>query len=624
MMNRGGGYFGGGQIGGRSGGVGKRLRSALDAADQEDILGKVYDIRVIRRMPKYMAWVKKYLALAGTGTIMRTISNIAMPYVIAVATDNFIKTRNFNGLNIAVLIYIGLALLMWGGQYLETLFLSYSGQGILYKMRTQMFTHLNQLSMSFFDHNKVGKVMSRVQNDVNELETLLTEDIIYLIADTLTLIGIAVVMLIMNPRLALITLSVVPILVIVLVIWQKYARVAFIRVRQAIAVVNDNLQESISGVRVTQAMSREEVNSGQFDTVNKAHLEANVSAAKLQAFMMPVVQILTDTGFCLVLVFGGIEVLHGQTTAGVMLAFLLYVQRFFAPIQDLTSMYTDLQQSMASGVRIFELMDVEPEIKDKPDALEMPPIKGNISLQHVSFGYEPGADVLHDVDFKVNPGETVAVVGRTGAGKSSLASLITRLYETHNGDVLIDGHSVISVTQQSLRRQIAVVPQDPFLFSGTIEDNIRFGRPEASHEEVIEAAKTAGVHEAFIRLEHGYNTVVGERGSNLSGGERQFVCLARAIISNPEVLIMDEATSSVDTNTERIIQESMGHIAQGRTCIIIAHRLSTVTSADRIVVFEQGKIVETGSHQELMARQGLYYQLFQTLSAPGLSQNTSL
>jgi ATP-binding cassette subfamily B protein len=618
-MYSGGGYWGGGgRMGGGTGGMARRLRSSLDNADKDDFPGKAYDAKVIRRMPKYLAWVKKYLVLAGTGTIMRTVANIAMPYIVAITTDSFIKARNLNGLDIAVLAYLGFALLMFGGQYLETLFLSYSGQGILYRMRTQMFDHLHQLSMSFFDHNKVGKLMSRVQNDVDQLQALLTQDIVYLAADTVTLIGIAVIMLTMNAKLALITLSVVPVLAIAMIIWQKHARVAFTRVRQAIAVVNDNLQESISGVRVTQGLSREGVNSEQFDTVNKAHLDANVSAARLQAFMMPTVQILTDTGFCLVLVFGGLMVLHGQTTAGVMLAFLLYIQRFFAPVQDLTMLYTDLQRAMASGARIFELIDVEPEIKDRPDAIEMPPIKGDVSLQHVSFGYEPGSEVLHNVDFKVNHGETVAVVGRTGAGKSSLASLITRLYETRKGEVLIDGHNVASITQQSLRRQIGVVPQDPFLFSGTIEDNIRYGHPEASHEEVIQAGKTAGVHDSIMRLERGYDTMVGERGSNLSGGERQFVCLARAIIANPPILILDEATSSVDTNTERIIQESMGRIAQGRTCIIIAHRLSTVTNADRIVVFEEGKIVETGSHAVLMARKGLYYQLFQTLSAPGL------
>lgn len=618
MYSGGGGFWhiDHGPSGGGHGGRGQRLHSALDAEWDDDFLGTPYDNRVIKRVPPYLAVVKGWLTLAVTGLVIRTLATLVMPYLVAIAIDRFIGTGNPSGLTTIAIAYVITALMMWGGQYMETLYLSYAGEGMLLKMRLQMFDHLHRLSLSFFDQNKVGKLMSRVQNDVTQVQELLTTDILHILTSILTLGGITVIMIGMNRPLALLILTVVPALAIVMVVWQKYARRAFIRARQAIAVVNDRLQENISGVRVTQSLTREKVSLQQFDSANRANLNANVNAIKLQAIMMPTIEILTAIAFGMVLVVGGLQVLAGTMGPGVLIGFLLYIQRFFAPVQELSMRYTELQRGMASGTRIFELLDVQPEIKDSPEAIELPPIKGDIEFRQVSFGYQPGMDVLHDIDFKVNHGETVAIVGQTGAGKSSLISLIARFYEATKGEIIVGGYNVTSVTQESLRRQIGIVPQDPYLFSGTIEDNIRYGRLEASHEEIVEAAKAAGAHDFITRLEHGYETSVGERGGNLSAGQRQLICLARAILADPPILILDEATSSVDTNTERIMQASLRRLIKERTIPIIAHRLSTVTDADRIIVLDHGRIIETGSHQELLAKQGLYYQMFQTLSTP--------
>lgn len=613
----GGGGFHGGGHGGHGG-----LHGAADAEFDEDVLGKVYDSRVVVQMLPYLARVKGKLAVGVLGVIIRSLATLAGPYLTAMAVDNILG-GDLAGLTYVVVGYIGAQGLLWAGQYMETLFMAYAGQSMLLKLRTDMFNHLHRLSMSFFDHNKVGKLMSRVQNDVNQMQQLLAAGIVELLASLLTLIGIAVVMLTMNTRLALITLTVVPTLFIVMFIWQKFARRAFIRVRQAISIVNDQFQESLSGVRVVQGLSRENVNYEQFDGVNKANLDANINAVRLQSIMMPTVEILTNAAFCLVLIFGGIQVLDGQMAPGILIAFLLYIQRFFAPVMELTMLYTELQRSMASGSRIFELLDVKPVINDHPGAIEMPRIKGEVKFNNVSFAYEPGQDVLHDINLTVSPGETVAIVGRTGAGKSSLMNLLTRFYEIERGEITLDNYDVRSVTMESLRRQIGIVPQEPYLFSGTIEDNIRYGNLEASHEEVVEAAKAAGAHEFITHMEKGYDTSVGERGGNLSAGQRQFICLARAILANPPIMILDEATSNVDTNAERLMQKSLSRLSEGRTSLIIAHRLSTVTSADRIVALENGRIVEIGSHKELMAKQGLYYQMFGALSTAHEGQSAN-
>jgi len=583
--------------------------------DSDEVLGKVYDNRVVARLPKYLAPVKGWIGLGTSGIVVRSLATLALPYLIGVGTDYFIQ-GDYHGLSTTVIIFIVAVLAMWGGQYLETLYLSYSGQSIIYRMRTEMFGHLHRLSMSFFDRNKVGKLMSRVQNDVQQLQELLTQGIFALLTSLLTLIGIAIIMILINPKLALITLTVVPLLAIIMIIWQKYARQAFIGVRRAIATVNSQLQEDMAGVRVVQSLSREGENFEQFDEVNRAHLNANVTAVKLEALMMPTVNILTGVAFAIVLVIGGFEVLEGAMSAGFLLSFLLYVQRFFEPVLELAMQYTMLQRAMASGARIFELLDIDPEIKDSPGAIELPPVKGEISFRQVNFGYEPEKDILHDINMTVHPGEMVAIVGQTGSGKSSLVNLAARFYEVERGEVTVDGYDVQSVTQQSLRQQIGIVPQDPILFSGSIEENIRYGKIEASKDEIIEVAKLVGAHNFINRLEKDYETPVGQRGANLSAGQRQLICLARAILADPRILILDEATSNVDTNTERIMQKALRHLTKGRTCLTIAHRLSTVTHADRIIVLDQGRIVEEGSHKELLAKQGLYYHMYQTLSSP--------
>ncbi|RLC68241.1 MAG: ABC transporter ATP-binding protein [Chloroflexi bacterium] len=600
------------QSGGRPGG--RQLPSTFDA---DKVMGNVYDSQVIRRLVRYLRPVRPDLTRGALGMIIRSVSTVALPVLIGMATDALIGNGGPATLNIAVLFVVGVVALGWGGRYLEELFLGYVGQKILYRVRTEMFDHLQRLSLRFFDQNKVGRIMSRVQSDVHQIQELLASGMLNVVFSAVTLVAIACIMLIMNTRLALLTLTVVPALAIVAFIWQKYARQAFIKVRRAIATVNAQLQEGIAGVRVTQSLTREELNSEQFEHVNREHYSANIRAARLQAAMWPMVEILTALGTALVIYFGGRQVLAGEMTAGVLVAFMLYVRRFFEPVLELTMEYVEIQRAMASGARIFELLDVEPEIRDASPAVDLPPAK-EIRFKGVSFGYTPGAEVLHNINLTVHPGETVAIVGRTGAGKSSLANLITRFYEVGKGEVTIDGYDVNSVTQQSLRRQIGVVTQDPFLFSGTIEDNIRYGHLEASREEVIEAAKTARAHDFISRLERGYETQVGERGENLSAGQRQLVCLARAILANPPILVMDEATSNVDTNAERLMQKSLRRLMKGRTCIIIAHRLSTVTNADRIVVLEQGRIIETGTHKELLAKKGLYYDMFGALSAPDL------
>ncbi len=443
----------------------------------------------------------------------------------------------------------------------------YMGHRILYTLRTQMFDHLQKLSLRFHDHNEVGRVMSRMTSDVTVLQDLLTTGVLTIFSDFVGLVLIVFFLLIQDVQLALLTMTVMPVLIVIMALWQRRARRAFIQVRQAIAVVNANLQENVSGVRVIQSLSREGENVRRFDTINADNLEANIEAGRLQAVVMPVVEILSATALAIVIIVGGQRVLNRSLdpVVGVsfILTFALYIQRFFDPVRDLVLQYTQLQRAMAGGERVFEVLDTRPDIEDAGDALDLEDIRGEVVFDHVSFSYVEDVEVLHDISLHVRPGETIALVGPTGAGKTSVTALIARFYDVTGGRLLIDGHDIRDIRRQSLTRRMGMVLQDPFLFSGTVRDNIRYGRLEASDEEVEKAARAVGAHDFIVRLEQGYDTVLHERGQNLSVGQRQLISFARAVLADPRILILDEATANVDTRTEVVIQRALKRLSEG-------------------------------------------------------------
>jgi len=576
-----------------------------------DQRGQIYNKHVMKRMLLYIRPHARTMAWAFVAMLAASALTLLAPYLLKITIDTYIAQGDQSGLiRISLVtggIYLGLYITTRIQQYL----LSLVGNRMLANMRSDLFRHLQELSLGYHDTHIVGVTVSRVINDVATINDLLSQGIITLIGDFIILIGIIVVMLIMNLPLALLTFTVLPLMVLVTLWFSGRARVAYRETRTSVAKVVGDLAEDIAGVRVIQAFGQENTSQDRFNVVNADNRKANIKAMTLSFIFLPAIEFLGILATAIVLWFGGRAVGAGTLTLGVLVAFLSYVMRFFQPVQELSRMFTTLQSAMAGGEQVVNLLDTTPDVIDKPGALDMPAIVGRVQLEHVSFRYRPELpEVLHDVCLDIQPGQTVALVGATGAGKTSISNLIARFYEPSEGRVLVDGIDISTVKQGQLHRQIGLVPQDSFLFSGTIADNIRFGLPEATNEVVEQAAKLANAHEFIMAKPDGYATRIQEGASNISVGQRQLICIARAILTDPRILILDEATSNVDSLTESLIQDALRKLLQDRTAVVIAHRLSTIRNADLICVIQDGSIVEQGTHEALLALNGVYSTLY--------------
>ncbi len=549
------------------------------------------------------------LALGLFLVVIGALSQAGGPYLIGRAIDRYILRDDVPGLLWSMLILLGVYVagtLATLGQIRQV---GGVGQRVLASLRERIFDRLLRLPLGYFDRRPVGDLMSRVTNDVDTLNQLLSQGFTQLLGSFFSLIGIVVAMLLLDWRLALVCFTIIPVMLLVNVFFARRARRLFRTTRETVGDVTAGLQEEITGVREAQAFNRTEANIARFRERNAANRTANVQAVAITAAFAPAIDVLSTLATAVVIGYGGYLVVTGTLTVGLLAAFLIYVQQFFRPIQLASQVYTQAQAALAGGERIYNILDEKPEPPDPPGVLSLGDIQGRIEFEGVAFGYEPGRPVIHNVSFEIVPGQTVALVGPTGAGKTTIANLIPRFYDATAGSVRVDGHDVREVERESLRERIATVLQEPFLFSGTVAENIGYGRQGATREEVEAAARAASAHSFILGLPDGYETVLGGGGGNLSQGQRQLLSFARAVLADPRILILDEATSNIDTRTEAIIQRALGTLLEGRTSIVIAHRLNTIRTADLILVVAAGRIAERGTHAELLEKGGLYADL---------------
>ena len=576
----------------------------------EEIFAQL-DSTVFKRFLYYASPYKKAMIVATLAVIGFTIANLSLPLLIKLAIDGAIQDGDRNLLGVIAISLTVVAGLYWLTHMLQNILITRVALTVLYDIRADMFLQLQRLAMSFSDKTPIGALMARMFGDVGALQEML-EASIEIIGDFLTLIGIVVILFILDVQLAIVSLAILPMLLFIRLVWQPIARRAFLRMRRNSSIVGVYLDQNVTGIRVIQALNRHRENHNVMQGKVRVFFGSAMRAARLGGVMLPTVEIMTGIALGLVLIVGGNRVLSGAIEVGTMVAFLLYVQRFFEPIRSLTMHYAMLQRAVASGHRIFELLDIPLEIQDKPDAKPIGAVEGRVEFNDVTFGYNPDRPILRNITFAADPGQTIALVGPTGSGKTSITALAHRFYEVQDGSITIDGQDIRDVTQESIGEVMGMVLQEPFLFSQSVLENVRYNTSYATREEVVGACKVIGAHDFVMELEDGYDTILEQRGSNLSVGQRQLLSFARALVSDPKILVLDEATANIDSYTERVVQDALKKLLEGRTALVIAHRLSTIRNADRIVVIQDGEIAEIGTHEKLVSNGGLYSQLWQT------------